>query len=95
MANNTDKNSFAVVAGHQNAGRGTRGRTWLSGSNNLFMSVALRLKSIPTPLTLIPLRYVGFAMIVHIETGPLIKRIYFNLLIPYAFPEWVLSLSPR
>jgi hypothetical protein len=51
-----EKSSFSVVAGHQSAGRGTRGRTWVSGSGNLFLTVALRLSSIPTPLTLIPLR---------------------------------------
>jgi BirA family biotin operon repressor/biotin-[acetyl-CoA-carboxylase] ligase len=53
---NKDRDSFAVVAGHQSAGRGTRGRTWVSGSGNLFLTVVLRLSSIPAPLTLIPLR---------------------------------------
>jgi hypothetical protein len=53
---NKHKDSFAVVAGYQSAGRGTRGRTWVSGSGNLFLTVVLRLSSIPALLTLIPLR---------------------------------------
>ena len=57
LAENAEKTSFAVVAGHQNAGKGTRGRKWLSGSGNLFLTVVLKLKSISTPLTLVPLRY--------------------------------------
>mmetsp|Transcript_18185 Transcript_18185/g.17522 ORF Transcript_18185/g.17522 Transcript_18185/m.17522 type:complete len:287 (+) Transcript_18185:316-1176(+) len=64
---NKDRDSFAVVAGHQSVGRGTRGRTWVSGSGNLFLTVVLRLSSIPAPLTLIPLR-IGTLIIPSIQS---------------------------
>ena len=57
MTSKLDTDLFAVVAGHQTAGKGTRGRTWVSGSGNLFLTIVIRRSSIPTPLMLIPLRY--------------------------------------
>ena len=50
------RDAFCVVAGNQSAGRGTRGRTWMSSQGNLFMTAVLKLSLIPIPLTLIPLR---------------------------------------
>lgn len=49
-------NYFAVVAEHQSRGRGTRGRDWMSGSRNLFLTVVIRRNLIPLPITLLPLR---------------------------------------
>jgi hypothetical protein len=46
-----------VVSGHQSSGKGTRGRTWVSGQGNLFLTVVLKVSAISTPLTLFPLRY--------------------------------------
>ena len=50
------RDAFAVVAGSQRRGRGTRGRTWMSKDGNLFMTVVLKLPLVPVPMTLIPLR---------------------------------------
>jgi hypothetical protein len=50
------RDAFAVVAGRQTRGRGTRGRTWMSKDGNLFMTAVLKLPLVPVPLTLIPLR---------------------------------------
>lgn len=47
---------FAVVAEQQTNGRGTRGRVWLSGANNLLISISIPLSLIKIPLTLCPLR---------------------------------------
>jgi biotin-[acetyl-CoA-carboxylase] ligase BirA-like protein len=50
---------FSVIAGSQNKGRGTRGRTWLSSSainGNLYMTVVFKMSAVPVPLTLMPLR---------------------------------------
>ena len=52
----SSRDSFCVVAGSQSAGRGTRGRTWMSSQGNLYMTAVLKLSLIPIPLTLIPLR---------------------------------------
>lgn len=49
-------NIYAVVADHQSKGRGTRGRAWISGANNLFMTISLPLNKFSISLTLIPLR---------------------------------------
>lgn len=59
MTSKLDTDLFAVVAGHQTAGKGTRGRTWISGYGNLFLTIVIRRSSIPTPLMLIPLRYLS------------------------------------
>jgi len=48
---------FAVAAGRQTVGRGTRGRTWSDGDGNVKVTVALAVSSLPlSPLTLLPLR---------------------------------------
>lgn len=47
---------YAVVANHQTAGRGTRGRTWKSLTGNVMMTIAFKVSAIHIPLTLIPLR---------------------------------------
>lgn len=46
----------AVVAERQSNGRGTRGRKWLHGDRNLFMTVIIDKKHIPVPLHYLPLR---------------------------------------
>ncbi len=61
------EDSFSVLAKFQNKGRGTRGRTWNSGEGNMFMTVVVNLKSIPSPLTLVPLR-VGTLISPHIRS---------------------------
>ncbi|CAM9907019.1 unnamed protein product, partial [Ectocarpus fasciculatus] len=47
---------LAVVARSQSSGRGTRGRAWVSPDNNLYLTVAFRLKDVSIPLSLVPLR---------------------------------------
>ena len=47
---------FGVVAEYQYKGRGTRGRVWTSGLNNLFLTVAIKQSLLPIPLNYIPLR---------------------------------------
>lgn len=54
-----DKKLFAVIAGRQIMGRGTRGRKWLSSTTvngNLYMTIVYKMSSVPLPLTLMPLR---------------------------------------
>jgi biotin-[acetyl-CoA-carboxylase] ligase BirA-like protein len=58
---------FAVIASLQNAGRGSRGRNWTGVTGNLFMTIAMKLNTIPCPLTLIPLR-VGTLVSPHIRS---------------------------
>ena len=50
------KKSFAVVGDYQTAGRGTRGRNWVSTIGNLYMTLVINLSDVPLPLTLIPIR---------------------------------------
>ena len=54
----TSRNLFGVLAGSQVKGRGTRGRTWLAGGGNLYLTLVLRKSALPSslPLTLVPLR---------------------------------------
>jgi len=47
---------FAVIASEQTAGRGTQGRVWSSTSGNLFLTFAVKMAAIRTPLQLTPLR---------------------------------------
>lgn len=49
-----------MVAQRQTKGRGTRGRTWMHGSNNLLMTVAIKRALLPIPLHLLPLRFYNF-----------------------------------
>jgi hypothetical protein len=51
-----DKDVFTVVAGEQIKGRGTKGRQWLSGTHNLYMTSVIKMSSIRIPLTLLPLQ---------------------------------------
>lgn len=51
-----DEDSFAIMAGKQSNGRGTRGRTWSSSEGNLFLTFAIKTAAIATPLQLTPLR---------------------------------------
>jgi len=53
---------FGVVANSQTKGRGTHGREWISTPRNLYLTVVLKQKSLPTllPITLVPLRYDAF-----------------------------------
>jgi hypothetical protein len=65
---------FAVVAESQSAGRGTRGRSWISGEGNLLLTVAIRVAALPPnlPLTLAPLRIgslVGSALAPLVSVG--------------------------
>ena len=78
------RDSFCVVAGRQSAGRGTRGRTWMSSQGNLYMTAVLKLSLIPIPLTLIPLR-VGTLI------APSIKSRYFHCFLPCSLPYPALS----
>ena len=52
----TKSESFAVLAGYQTKGRGTNGRAWNSGSHNLYMTIVVKLSSVPVPITLLPLK---------------------------------------
>lgn len=45
---------LAVIAKHQEAGRGTGGRSWVASKGNLFLTCAISMKLIPNP-TLLPL----------------------------------------
>lgn len=54
------KKSFVVVADSQSAGRGTRGRNWVSVVGNLYMTLVLNVADIPLPLTLTPIRVGAF-----------------------------------
>jgi len=56
LSSNMNLDLFAVVTQLQTNGRGTRGRSWISGSKNLLMTVSVKMSTIMTPLTLIPLR---------------------------------------
>lgn len=49
---------WGVMAGAQTSGRGTRGRTWLDGAGNMYLTVVVPISSVPTdlPVTLVPLR---------------------------------------
>jgi BirA family transcriptional regulator, biotin operon repressor / biotin---[acetyl-CoA-carboxylase] ligase len=58
---------FCVLAKAQNAGRGSRGRTWTGLEGNLFLTIAIKQSCIPCPLTLIPLR-VGTLVFPHIRS---------------------------
>ena len=69
------EDSFSVLARFQNNGRGTRGRTWNSGEGNMFMTVVINLKNIPSPLSLTPLR-VGTLISPHIRERVLDSRTY-------------------
>ena len=47
---------LAVTATEQTNGRGTSGRAWMGLKGNVFLSVALQSKEVPTTLTLLPLQ---------------------------------------
>ena len=53
---NNNKDIFAIIAGNQYNGRGTNGRIWKSGSNNLYMTAVFPLSLVSVPISLIPLR---------------------------------------
>jgi biotin-[acetyl-CoA-carboxylase] ligase BirA-like protein len=53
---NNNKDIFGIITGNQNNGRGTNGRVWKSGFNNLYMTAVFPLSKVPVPMTLIPLR---------------------------------------
>ena len=61
--------AFAVAAYSQSMGRGTRGRSWLSSRGNLYLTVVVKTKDIPIPLTLVPLR---IATLIHHEIEQLL-----------------------
>jgi biotin-(acetyl-CoA carboxylase) ligase len=48
---------FAILADTQRKGRGTRGRVWMSGQKNMFLTVAIKQSLLPIPLNFLPLRY--------------------------------------
>jgi biotin-[acetyl-CoA-carboxylase] ligase BirA-like protein len=50
------KKSFAVVGDYQTAGRGTRGRTWVSAVGNMYMTLVINMADVPLALTLTPIR---------------------------------------
>lgn len=56
LANEVTEDCFAVMAGRQTSGRGTKGRAWASEPNNLFVTFAVKTQAIRTPLHLTPLR---------------------------------------
>ena len=56
ILNETDKTYFAVLADDQTKGRGSKGRNWISGASNLYLSVVFPLKRLSIPLSLLPLR---------------------------------------
>lgn len=45
-----------MAAREQLQGRGTKGRVWTGLPGNVFLTVAIPLKKVPVPLSLIPLR---------------------------------------
>mmetsp|Transcript_7612 Transcript_7612/g.12646 ORF Transcript_7612/g.12646 Transcript_7612/m.12646 type:complete len:286 (+) Transcript_7612:123-980(+) len=47
---------LAVTAGEQTQGRGTSGRAWMGLRGNVFLTMALQSKEVPTTLTLLPLQ---------------------------------------
>jgi len=57
---------FVVLAKQQNAGRGSRGRGWVGGECNLFMTVVVKQDALPCPLMHFPLR-VGTLISPHIR----------------------------
>ncbi len=57
---------YAVLADNQTKGRGTRGRNWFSSSNNMFLTVSIKLDSLPIAWTIIPLK-VGTLIYPHIK----------------------------
>lgn len=50
------KKTFVVVADFQTAGRGTRGRSWVSTIGNLYMTLVINMADVPLALTLTPIR---------------------------------------
>jgi len=58
---------FVVLAKQQVAGRGSRGRGWVGGENNLFMTTVLKQAALPCPLMHFPLR-VGTLISPHIRS---------------------------
>lgn len=59
----TSIETFAVVADHQTKGRGTRGRNWISGASNLFITISIPVSKITIPWTLVPLRYIHYNLL--------------------------------
>lgn len=47
---------LTVTASEQTKGRGTSGRTWMGLRGNVFLTMALTAKQVPTTLTLLPLK---------------------------------------
>jgi len=58
---------FVVLAKQQNAGRGSRGRSWVGGECNLFMTLVVKQDALPCPLMHFPLR-VGTLISPHIRS---------------------------
>lgn len=61
LSNELNSNSaklFGVMANSQTGGRGTRGRKWIEGNGNLYLTLVLDKSLLPStlPLTLVPLR---------------------------------------
>ncbi len=56
LVQETKNKYFAVLADEQTKGRGSKGRTWISGASNLYLSVVIPLRMLPIPISLLPLR---------------------------------------
>jgi len=47
---------LGISASHQNKGRGTNGRIWISAKGNTFLTICIPIDLIPVPITLLPLK---------------------------------------
>jgi len=69
-ATDDNKNNVATIlsvsATEQRAGRGTRGRDWISRRGNTFVTIAVPTSAIPVPMTLLPIK-IGTIMASHIS----------------------------
>lgn len=76
--------TFAVLAGQQTKGRGTNGRTWKNGNNNMYLTVGFKMADVPIHITLLPLRISTLILPV------LASRITDNSLIKLKWPNDIL-----
>lgn len=58
----SSKKIFTVVADSQTAGRGTRGRNWMSNVGNMYMTAVIDMSDVPVEITVVPIRVGTFIL---------------------------------